>query len=155
MERTIKIDLKQEEDLYERYDDSIVARDLVDYIVARANAFSLKDKITIVINDYIGHTNCEALIKEGFKNDYFRYFRRYQLNNIMQLIYFIVGVIIIFGATFLGDTSVLHEILLICGWVLIWEMVEIEIITDLENRRRRRVLKKLKTATFIINEKGD
>ncbi len=150
MKKIINVDLKNNEDLYEKYNSNKVSRDLINYLIENTYSCSAKDKIMIVINNYINSKDCVTLIKNGFEDELLRYLKRYYYSNFSQIVYFILGIIILFIATYLGDTSVIHEILLISGWVLIWEMVEIELFADLDNRRRRRMLQKLKKAEFVV-----
>lgn len=153
MEKIIKIDLKDEDDLYETYSNELVSKDLIDYIIESSNTFTAKDSIKIIINNYTNSDNCIKLIKEGFRNEYYKSLKKYRHNNIIQIIYLLIGIFILFVAMFFENNNIIHEILLISGWVLIWEMVEIELLPDPENRHRRKVLKYLKNAEIIVNNK--
>lgn len=68
---------------------------------------------------------------------------------MIQLIYLVVGVLIIFLSTLING-EVFREVTLICGWVLIWATVELEIFSDIEGRKRRKKLKKLLNSEIII-----
>ena len=60
----------------------------------------------------------------------------------MQLIYFIIGIISIF-LTLLIHIDVIDEIILIGGWVFIWSAIELEITSDFNELRKRKIIKKL------------
>ena len=46
---------------------------------------------------------------------------------------------------------IFKEIILIGGWVLIWEMIELEIFSDVKEKRKRIILKKILNSEFIEN----
>ena len=41
------------------------------------------------------------------------------------------------------NNEIWKEIFLISGWVPIWEMIELELINDVKDRKRKRILLKL------------
>lgn len=150
MEKIIEIDLFNKDDLYEKYNKKNVSRDLIDYLVKTAMFFGKKDKIKIVFNDSLNErVDYIALLKNTIKSEYNYSLKKHRYNNIMQLIYFLFGVIILFISNFLDSTLIFKELLVIGGWVLIWEMIELEIFTDLEEQKKRKILKRLLNSKII------
>lgn len=139
MEKVIEIDLTCNDDLYEKYNRKIVSNDLVNYIITSANT-KKKDKIKIIINNSIGISSV-SLIKEGLKKEYEKSYLIYYKNNIVQIIYLLIGIIALFVSSIM-DGNIFKEIILIGGWVLIWEMIELEIFSDVKEKRKRIILKK-------------
>ena len=58
------------------------------------------------------------------------------------------GTILLFFSTFIKEVDVLREIILIIGWVPIWEAVELEIMTDTSESKKRRYIKRLINCKF-------
>ena len=149
MEKVIEIDLICNDDLYEKYNRKIVSNDLVNYIITSAYNTKKKDKIKIIINNSIGISSV-SLIKEGLKKEYEKSYLIYYKNNIVQIIYLLIGIIALFVSSIM-DGNIFKEIILIGGWVLIWEMIELEIFSDVKEKRKRIILKKILNSEFIEN----
>lgn len=149
MEKVIEIDLTCNDDLYEKYNRKIVSNDLVNYIITSAYNTKKKDKIKIIINNSIGISSV-SLIKEGLKKEYEKSYLIYYKNNIVQIIYLLIGIIALFVSSIM-DGNIFKEIILIGGWVLIWEMIELEIFSDVKEKRKRIILKKILNSEFIEN----
>lgn len=70
-------------------------------------------------------------------------------DNVKQIYFFIIGVLLIFISTFFKEQGLLREVILIIGWVPIWEMVRIELLPDAQGRVKRRVLRKLMHSEIV------
>lgn len=151
MEKIIKIDLVNEEDLYEKYNKEHVSKDLINYLVEKVSHFSSNDVVKIIINNNIKNKDVITLIQEGLKNFYHESIIKSNQNNILEIIYFILGIIALFISTLL-ERTIFKEIVLIWGWVLIWEMIELEIFSDIRDRKKRKILKKLLNSEMIENK---
>lgn len=150
MEKVIEIDLFNKDDLYEKYNKKNVSRDLIDYLVKTAMFFDKKDKIKIVFNASLNeNVDYITLLKNTIKEEYNYSLRKHHYNNIMQVIYLFVGILILFLSNILDNSVIFKELLVIGGWVLIWEMIELEIFTDLEEQRKRKILKRLLNSEII------
>lgn len=150
MQRIIEIDLFLKSDLYEKYNKKNVSRDLIDYIVRTVMFFDKKDSIKIIFNDSLNEdVNYIELLKNTIRDEYNYSLRKNHYNNVMQIIYLLLGIIIIFVSTIVDSNLVFKELLLIGGWVLIWEMMELFMFTDLEEKRRRKILKRLLSCEII------
>ena len=147
----IEIDIIDKKDLLEKFNTKKVSKDLINYLIDTTSDIKKEDKVTIIINNYLGDENLIRLIKEGLKAEYEKCLKKHFVTDLRQFLYFILGIIAIFVST-LFETEVLHEIILIGGWVLIWEMVELEIFTDRDNYKKRKILKKLLESEFIENK---
>ena len=69
----------------------------------------------------------------------------------MQTTLLICGIIALFISSLLWE-SVFKEIILICGTVLIWEMIETEVFADVRNKRKRKIIEKLLDSEIIENK---
>lgn len=149
MEKIIEIDLNNRENLTEKYNNKIVSKKLVDYILEEAIFVSKNDLIKIIINNNCDiEEDCIELIKDGLKVEYNRTLKIKHLNNVRQVIYLIIGIIFLFLSTIIKDDFIFKEVFIIIGWVPIWEVMEIELFTDIKERRKRRVIRKLLDSEF-------
>ena len=152
MEKSIEVDIFEKNDLFERYNRKKVSKSLINYIIEETPDFRKEDKLKIIINSKLDESiDYKNLIKQNLNDEYVRSFRKHLHIGIIQFLYLIVGVIILFISTLI-DGEVFREVVLICGWVLIWAMAELEIFSDMEGRKKRRTLKKLLHSDFIVNE---
>lgn len=151
MEKEIKIDIANREDLLEKYNENKVCRDVIEYLVKEAMLVDKEEKIKIIVNknNAVLNSDCKELIKSGLKDEYKRSMNKQQDNNIKQLYFFFAGVFLIFLSTLFKEQLILREVILIIGWVPIWEMVRIELIPDAQGRVKRRVLRKLMHSEIV------
>lgn len=153
MEKIIKIDLNDKNDWLDKYNSNKASDELIKYIVNYHRFVSRKDKIKIVINKKCNiEQNCTELITEALKEEYRKSLKVQRINNIKQISLFIIGVLFIFLSTIVTKAEIWREILLIVGWVPIWEMVDLELFTDTDEKRKRKVLEKLLQSEIIENE---
>ncbi len=148
MEKIIEIDILDKHDLVEKYNDQKLASDLISYILEQAMFIKKQDKVKIIIDKKCDiDINVEDIIKKGLKEEYDKLVRIYQLTNIKQVILFVLGITFLFLSSLIEE-GIGKEILLISGWVPIWETIEIELFGDLEVKRKRNILKKLLKSTI-------
>lgn len=149
--KVIEIDITNKEDLYEKYNKKVVSKDLINYMVESIPHFKKSDKLKIVINNSTNEKiNCTKLIKDGLNNEYNKSLLKYHKTNIVQLIYLIIGIIALILST-LVNVTIFKEIILIGAWVLIWEMIELELFSDTQEKKKRIILKKLLDSEFEEN----
>ena len=150
MKKIVEIDILKEEYLYDTYNQKMVSDNLIEYIYKKVGPIRKQDSIVIVINKRI-KDKCEILLREGFKKGYEKSIWSHYRDNYLQIVYFLIGFIMLFFSRVINENLILDEILVIGGWVLIWEAISIEIFNNSENRKRRRIMKKLDEAEFIGN----
>ncbi len=152
MNKNIVIDIMKKDDLFEKYNQKIIKRELVNYLIESTPIVSNEDVITIIITSKIKEDlDIVELIKNGLKKEYSISINRNYRDNLTQFIYLIIGVIGIFISTLIHET-VLKEIILIGGWVFIWALLEMEIFTDLKGRRRRKIIEKLLKSKYELKK---
>ncbi len=150
MKKIIEIDILDRKELTEKYNNHKLSKELMNYIIDESSFIMKKDEIKIIINTK-NNTDGEyiKIITEGLKEEYRKSLKIYHLTNIKQLCLLILGIIFLFLSTLVKEESIWNEILLIGGWVPIWETLEIELIGDLEGKRKRTILKKLLKSEII------
>lgn len=152
MEEIIKIDLNNKNDLIDKYNDENISEDIIEYIIKKAKRIPKYKRIKIIINKKSDiNRDSVKLIREGLKDAHNRSIHERDYNNMKQLTFFCIGVFFIFLSTLIEKKGLWKEILLITGWVPIWEMIEVELFPDVYGRRKRRIIKKLLNSEIIEN----
>ncbi len=157
--KIINIDIDIKDDLVCRYSDKKVSKDLIEYLIDSIDDFKMSDTVKIVVNkNKRVEGNSIKLIKEGLKKEHKNSQEETEKANIKQLWLFCIGVILIFLSTKITDTILWKQVLVIIGWVPIWEAVEIELFPDIIARKRRKCIKKLLKCEItekVINNKDN
>ena len=118
MERVIDIDIKKYEDLVEKYNDSVVSNELIKYILSQAEFINRNETIKVVVDkQFDTDINIEGLIKKTLKDKYLFSFKKSYINDIFQIIFFVLGIICLFLSTIVAN-EIIKEIILIGGWIL-------------------------------------
>lgn len=144
MEKIIEIDLHQEKDMIEKYNSKKLSNELLEYMIQQATAIQKNEKVKIMIHKKCDiDRDCVRLIKDGLKEAYNKSIQERHSNNVKQLLFFLVGAFFIFLSTQVKDEFIWKELLLITGWVPIWELIEVELFPDAYGRKRRKIIKKL------------
>ena len=156
MEKIITIDIQKEEDLIEKYDDSIVNHNLIEYILKKTLFINKNDNIKFVINN---KCDTEIFIREkiidGLKLEYNNLIIEQRRNNFIQILLLFMGITFLFLSTFIDEGFIWKEILVIIGWVPIWEMIDIELFKEIKNRRTKKIIEKLIKSEFEIEKITD
>lgn len=151
MKKVIEIDLINKEDFFEKYNHNEVSRDLINYIVKQTIINRKFKNLQIIINNKCEINNVVNLLRIGIQNEYNFSNKQLKYNNIVQLIFVILGVFSLFLATLLKDSIILNEIVIIGAWVLIWESIDLELFSDTKQRGRRKILKRILALEIIEN----
>ncbi len=146
MEKVIDVDIMDLDDFFSKYNKELVSFDLIKFILD--NCKEVDGDITIVLNKKIDKP-LEDILINSLKTEYNLMLKEHFNNNKMQVIYFLVGIIMLVISRILNDRVLLEELFLIGGWVLIWQTVEIEFFRDIDNKRKRKLLKKLINSKII------
>lgn len=149
VKETLEIDLNDKYDLVDKYNEKKLSSEMLEYIVKETSQIKKDRSIDIVINKrcYVD-TDVTKLIRDGLKKEYDRNLKEYKRNNIKQILFLVLGFLIIFLSTLVNEESIWNEVLLIAGWVPIWDAVEVEILNDVESRKKRKVIKRLLESKF-------
>lgn len=152
MEKILEIDINKESDLFETYNNKKVSRELIQYMVDSYPKMNRDDTLKIVINNNIKKVRCAELIKMELDEACRRSDFRFHNTNLKQLSFLIIGVFALVIASFI-DWDVIKEVVIIGAWVLLWDAVELEIVDDISNRKKKKIYKKLLKSEFVENIK--
>ena len=157
MEKTIVVDLARKEDLVSRYNNEKVDKDLIEYLIKEGLYYKKSDKFIIVVEKESNiELNSINLIKEGLNEEFKKSLKVRDLNNLKQISLFFIGIFFLALSTLIPHEGIWYELMIIGGWVPIWEMIEVELFPDVEERRKRKVIKKLLKSEIIektVNKK--
>ena len=155
MDKLIKINILNEDSLIEKYNNDKANKKLIEYIIKEAKYIRDYDKLDIVIyNECNTKLNIAEIIIQGLKEEYENISNEYHRTNIIQLALLILGLIFLFFSSLISESSIWKEVLLIIGWVPIWEMVDLELFKDYRGRRKKKIIAKLLSSDFIENKKN-
>jgi len=152
MEKPIEIDLDSQDDFVEKYDKNKVSNELLDYIINQITHINKKEQIKIIINKKaMLKQDCSKMIKEGLKEEYSRNLQQLHDNNVKQILLLFLGATFLFLSTLIDKGIIWKEILLISGWVPIWEMIELELFSDVKSNKKRQIINKLLKSEITEN----
>lgn len=125
-ENIIEIDINKKEDYINIYNNDKLAPLLSDYILEEVKATSPKQKIKFVVTSKFTMSEQEKdklvdMIRNKFGTDISELMTINEKQLIMNLIPFLLGVVILIVYVLAMKILVVSEIILIIGWVLIWE----------------------------------
>ena len=146
--KNIIVNLKKEEDLYNKYSDN-VSRDLLDYLINEARY--TKGDIKVTINTTLDISNIESLIKEGLLKMSNETRKLDIIHDMKQVMFLIIGVVFLIISSFIFY-DVIKEIIVIAGWVAIWEVVDIALNVDSKSMASRKLIKRLMNSKIEINK---
>lgn len=148
MEKILEIDINDKEDLFEKYNEKKISKELIKYIIDNTPKFKKDDKIKVIINNNLKDKMfVSELIKKELDSEVARNEYKFTYNNRKQIVYFILGVSALVLSTFI-NIEILEEIIVIGAWVVLWNMVELEIDDDINYIKKKRILKKILNSEF-------
>lgn len=144
--KSIIVNIRRERDLYEKYSNE-VSSDLLEYLVDEAR---VKDDVEIIVNTRLDIKDIDKLIKEGLENSYkdTKVIDKFYDNK--QIILFIVGMLFLIFST-ITKPEVIKELILIIGWVAVWEVLDIAINVDSKQKYNRKIINKLINCKIKVN----
>ena len=147
--KNIVVNLKDESDLYGKYNND-VSKDLIKYLIEEA--VLIGEDANIIINTKLKIDNIDEIIKKGLIKEYNESKKIDRIHNNKQIVFFLIGTIFLILSTFI-NYSVIKEIIIISGWVAIWEVVDISLNLDSKSKISRKIIKKLINSKIEINSR--
>jgi len=144
--KSIIVNIRREKDLFEKYSNK-VSNDLLKYLVEEAR---VKDDIEIIINTKLDINNIDKLIKDGLENSYKNTKIIDKFYDNKQIILFIVGMLFLIFST-ITQPEIIKELILIIGWVAVWEVVDKAIKVNSKQKYNRKIIKKLINCKIKVN----
>jgi len=151
MDKEIVVDILNETELLEKYNTKRVNKDFIEYLIKEAKYVEEYEKVNITINNKIkSKIDIEEIITDGLRREYENISIEYHRNNIIQIALLIIGILLIFVSSLISEKYIWKEIILIIGWVPIWEAVDLELFRDFRKRRRKHIIAKLLSSEIKV-----
>lgn len=151
----ITVNLKNKQDLYNPYNNSILNDNLSSYLLNSLRGLGLKEKvqITIIHTEDISleeQKNIENIIHTNFYRIDFEDSIHTKAYHIRAIILLIVGIILLWISYYLNTNNIyiIEELILILGWVAIWEVADYLLFEDTKNRIKSKRIDELTKATI-------
>ena len=149
-ETIINMTFDEKDDYISQFNENKLSNKLSNYILDECRGKPLENKITLNIkmNYRISNKEKEEFIKmihNNYKDDLKEYMLILKRSIIKKIIIFFIGVVLIYLAYFkdIMDNEVISEIILIIGWVAIWEVAYTWFFESDKNRIMVKRLKQL------------
>lgn len=146
--KSIVVNIRREKDLYEKYSNE-VSNELIKYLV---NEAKVKDDVEVIVNTKLDIKNIDTLIKEGLEDSIKDIRNVDRFYDSKQVILFIVGMIFLIIST-LTKPEIIKELILIVGWIAVWEVLDIAINIDSKQKYNKKIIKKLINCKITVNNK--
>lgn len=146
--KSIIVNIRRERDLYEKYSNRI-SNELIHYLIEQAKG---EKEVEIVVNTKLDIKNIDKLIIAGLKEDYRVIRRKDKFYDNKQALFFIVGVIFLLFST-LKTPDMIKELVLIIGWIAVWEVLDIAINIDSKQKREKKIINRLLNCKIKVNNK--
>lgn len=149
--KLILLNIKENLDLYEKYNDDI-SKELINYLLNEARYIRDDIKINININPEIKCENIKHLLNKGLEKTLEEIKKMDKVNNNKQLIFFLFGLLFLVFSTLIVN-EIIKEIIIISGWVAIWETVDVLLNIDSKSALDKKTIKKLINCEIEVNGK--
>jgi len=144
----INITIEKKEYFFEKYNDYKVSKELINYLIKESIN---KQNIKVIINSSFD-INFKQYIIEGLNQELENNLEQKRQNNLFQILLIFLGIFFICLSVIFKDFIIWHEVMLIGGWVPIWEAIDIELFRDSKAREKRYTIKKLLNSEIEIKK---
>ena len=143
-----------------KYNDNTLAPELKDYLLNEIIGYDINTKINIIIDAKFDLTEEEKehykkLIIKEFKESNDEILYEIDQSNLKKLTLSLIGILFIIASYFFNHIigEVLEEILMIFGWVALWEVAYAILFTDASRRRKIKRNKQIINANIKYKDK--
>ena len=144
--KVIEVNLKSEDELLEKYSGKL-SNELLKYLINESKYTD--ESLKIVVKTNMEADSVKDVIKSGLNSALKNAEYIDKLYNNKQILLFIMGITILIISTLILN-QVIKEIVIIAGWVFIWEVIDISLNTDIETRITKRTVKKLLKSRIAV-----
>jgi len=153
----IEINVKNYEDVIEKFDNNKLSRELADFIYNQYTALSVSKSVELNINSNLTQeqeNNLADMIHRHFGLETQKSILTFRYKTKYQILLFLIGIFLIAlsNIPFISNLSTVHEILLIFGWVAVWELIYDIMFVDVKENIKRKRFKKLSNVKINYNK---
>ena len=149
-ETIIEISFDEKDDYINQFNENKLSNDLSNYILDECRGKSLANRITLNVKVNFKMSSKEKeefkkVIHENYKSDLSEYMLILKYSNLKKMIVFFAGIILIYLHYFkdISNNKVISEVILVIGWVAIWEAAYTWLFENSKNRVKIKRLKQL------------
>ena len=144
----LEIELKDKKDFVSKYNNNRISNELYNYIKEESKLLNIKEQFNIEIKPQFKMTdeekellalNIKKTTSEEIKD--LEYIEKKVL--IKELLFLMIGIIITFFWFVVRKSEFISEIILIIGWLFVWEAVKKLVFSKVENRLNIKRLKQI------------
>ena len=155
MDKIIEININDKDDIFDKYNDKNISKEFIEYIIEKTKQIEINKNIKFICINKCGiEKNIIELIKKELEKEYKISLKKRKKNNLKQIIFLLMGIIFLILSINIKEESIWKEISLITGWVHIWEMIELELFSDMDERIRRKNIQRMLKSEMIVTEKN-
>ena len=141
MKNVIRVNLNKREDYINKFSSDRISRELNKYLLDEIKTIGLKEKIKIEITSKFEMTDEEKqklieMIKYNYKDDITDISIISKRILVLDAIIFVLGVFCLGLYSLSESVKVMSEIILIIGWLLIWEATYNTIFSKMQDRHK-------------------
>ena len=152
----IAIKLDNYEDATNKFNELVLSDELASYIEESSKHTLNKEKIILNVNGLKKKEEQEefnTLIHSHYQNKVKQLNKIDKYDDYFRLILLLLGIILIIISE--QFTSLISELFLIAGWVVVWEVVYDILFTSIKRKRDLKVLKKLANCQINYEDEID
>ena len=149
-ETIIEISFDENDDYINQFNENKLSNYLSNYILDECKGKSLANRITLNVKVNFKMSSKEKeefkkMIHENYKSDLSEYMLILKYSNLKKMIVFFAGIILIYLHYFkdISNNKVISEVILVIGWVAIWEAAYTWLFENSKNRVKIKRLKQL------------
>lgn len=156
MKNIIEINITNYEDVVEKFDNNKLSNELAKFIYNQYTALSVNKGVEININSNLTEeqkNNLADMIHRHFGLETQKSILTFKYKTKYQILLFLIGILLIAlsNLSLISNLSTIHEILLIFGWVAVWELIYDIMFVDIKENIKRKRLKKLSKVKINYN----
>ena len=159
--KNIEINLNENEDEYNKFNNNILAPDLGTYIYEQYLALggNVNVKLNISSDQEMSDeykNKLKNMIKNYFNSNLIELSHIHRNQNIKNILLSLIGICLIFIAHFLNiyNDFIISEVILVAGWVFLWEVFDNIFFKESKWQTKYNVFKKLcKSQIEFIDKK--
>jgi len=150
----IEVQIKNKNDIISSYNDKMLCEEFHNYILNNCKLHKISD-ITLNINSNLSELELKEvtnLIHNYYQDLSIKAKKLDCYDDYLRLIIFFLGILFIILSHFFK--MFFSEVLLIIGWVLIWEIIYDIFFSQIRRKRNAKIYEKLATSKIIFKEKN-
>lgn len=157
-ELIIDIDISEKKYLVSKYNENTLDPELREYLINELIGENLSSNVVLSIDTKFKVTEEEAesyslMIRREFKESINELLYESGNSDVQKISLFLIGLLFLLSSYLLDSVAgeIFSQILMVFGWVALWEVAYSIFFTDSSRRRRNKRYKQLLNAKIVFN----